>query len=60
MDSLLIQDNVDLSIKTYDILPMGPNTGFIEFIESDTVSNILSKEGNIKNFLQKDTVQKFN
>lgn len=53
MDSLLIQDNVDLSIKTYDILPMGPNTGFIEFIESDTVSNILSKEGNIKNFLQK-------
>ncbi|KAL6931454.1 hypothetical protein ACO0R3_002918 [Hanseniaspora guilliermondii] len=53
MDSLLIQDNVDLCIKTYDILPMGLNTGLIEFIESDTVSNILSKEGNIKNFLQK-------
>ncbi|KAF0269697.1 hypothetical protein FOG48_01611 [Hanseniaspora uvarum] len=53
MDSLLIQDNVDLSIRAYDILPMGLNIGFIEFIESDTVSNILSKDGNIKNFLQK-------
>ncbi|XBW36376.1 hypothetical protein QEN19_001955 [Hanseniaspora menglaensis] len=51
MDSLLLVENVNLYIKTYDILPMGLNMGMIEFIESETVSNILSKDGTIKNFL---------
>ncbi|OBA27242.1 hypothetical protein HANVADRAFT_52535 [Hanseniaspora valbyensis NRRL Y-1626] len=53
MDSLLLEENVNLNIKTYDILPMGLNMGMIEFIESDTVSNILSNDSSIKNFLRK-------
>lgn len=51
MDFLLLEENVNLSIKSYDILPLGLNIGMIEFIESDTVSNILSKNGSIKSFL---------
>ena len=43
MDKLLKQDNLDLKIKTYNVMAVGDKVGFAEFIESKPLSAILDE-----------------
>eukprot|EP00834_Sanchytrium_tribonematis_P007623 NODE_719_length_4493_cov_0.423987.p1 type:complete len:810 gc:universal NODE_719_length_4493_cov_0.423987:748-3177(+) len=47
MDNLLIQDNLDLKILTYNVLAVSEKVGLAEFIESKPLSEILDKNNGL-------------
>ncbi|CAG0888172.1 unnamed protein product [Cyprideis torosa] len=53
MDRLLRRDNLDLKLTPYRVLATSHKHGFVQFIESSAIADILHEEGSIQNFLRK-------
>ncbi|PIK59455.1 phosphatidylinositol 3-kinase catalytic subunit type 3, partial [Apostichopus japonicus] len=48
MDKLLQQENLDLKLTPYNVLATSSKTGFVQFVESTAVADVLSSEGSIQ------------
>ncbi|KAK2717345.1 phosphatidylinositol 3-kinase catalytic subunit type 3-like [Artemia franciscana] len=53
MDKLLKRENLDLKLTPYRVLAMPNKTGFVEFIDSVPVAEVLEKDGSILEFFKK-------
>lgn len=53
MDKLLRRENLDLKLTPYRVLATSTKHGFLQFINSVTVAEVLATEGNIHNFFRK-------
>ncbi|XP_034949252.1 phosphatidylinositol 3-kinase catalytic subunit type 3 [Chelonus insularis] len=53
MDKLLRRENLDLKLTPYRVLATSTRHGFLQFIESTTVADVLTSEGSILNFFRK-------
>lgn len=53
MDKLLRKDNLDLKLTPYKVLATSSKHGFMQYIESTTVAEVLQVDGTILNFLRK-------
>ncbi|KAK0088858.1 hypothetical protein PV325_010455 [Microctonus aethiopoides] len=53
MDKLLRRENLDLKLTPYRVLATSTRHGFLQFIESVTVAEVLASEGSILNFFRK-------
>ncbi|CAB0037128.1 unnamed protein product [Trichogramma brassicae] len=53
MDKLLRRENLDLKLTPYRVLATSTKHGFVQFIESTTVAEVLATEGSILNFFRK-------
>ncbi len=53
MDRILQQENLDLKLTPYRVLATSSKHGFVQFIESSAIAEILNKEGSIQNFFRK-------
>uniref|UniRef100_A0A1B6LQ06 Phosphatidylinositol 3-kinase catalytic subunit type 3 n=1 Tax=Graphocephala atropunctata TaxID=36148 RepID=A0A1B6LQ06_9HEMI len=53
MDKLLRLENLDLKLTPYRVLATGTKHGFVQYIDSQTVADVLKSEGTIQNFLRK-------
>ncbi|XP_018917023.1 phosphatidylinositol 3-kinase catalytic subunit type 3 [Bemisia tabaci] len=53
MDKLLRSENLDLKLTPYRVLATSTKHGFVQFIESVPVAEVLATEGTIQNFLRK-------
>ena len=53
MDRILKQENLDLKLTPYRVLATSSSHGFVQYIESTSVADILSTEGSIQNFFRK-------
>ncbi|XP_043278033.1 phosphatidylinositol 3-kinase catalytic subunit type 3 [Venturia canescens] len=53
MDKLLRRENLDLKLTPYRVLATSTRHGFLQFIESITVAEVLASEGSILNFFRK-------
>ena len=53
MDKLLRMENLDLKLTPYRVLACSSKHGFVQFIDSQSVADILSNEGTIQNYLRK-------
>ncbi|CAG9772619.1 unnamed protein product [Ceutorhynchus assimilis] len=53
MDKLLNNENLDLKLTPYRVLATSTKHGFVQFIESTTVAEILGTEGSIQNYFKK-------
>ncbi|XP_043215044.1 phosphatidylinositol 3-kinase catalytic subunit type 3-like [Amphibalanus amphitrite] len=53
MDKLLRRENLDLKLTPYRVLATSSRHGFVQFIESSAVAEVLSTEGSILNFFRK-------
>ena len=53
MDRILQQENLDLKLTPYRVLATSTRHGFVQFIESSAIADILTKEGSIQNFFRK-------
>lgn len=53
MDKLLRRENLDLKLTPYRVLATSSKHGFLQFIESTPVAEVLATEGNIQNFFRK-------
>lgn len=53
MDKLLRSENLDLRLTPYRVLATGTKHGFVQFINSLTVAEVLASEGSIQSFLRK-------
>ncbi|XP_032457684.1 phosphatidylinositol 3-kinase catalytic subunit type 3 isoform X5 [Nasonia vitripennis] len=53
MDKLLRRENLDLKLTPYRVLATSTRHGFLQFIESITVAEVLANEGSILNFFRK-------
>lgn len=53
MDKLLRRENLDLKLTPYRVLATSTRHGFLQFIESTTVAEVLANEGSILNFFRK-------
>jgi len=53
MDRILKQENLDLKLTPYRVLASSSNHGFVQYIESSSVAEILRTEGSIQNFFRK-------
>lgn len=53
MDKLLRSENLDLKLTPYRVLAISTKHGFVEFVESVPVAEILETEGTIQNFFRK-------
>ncbi|KMQ95992.1 phosphatidylinositol 3-kinase catalytic subunit type 3 [Lasius niger] len=53
MDKLLRRENLDLKLTPYRVLATSTKHGFVQFIESTTVAEVLANEGSILNFFRK-------
>ncbi|XP_039283155.1 phosphatidylinositol 3-kinase catalytic subunit type 3-like [Nilaparvata lugens] len=54
MDKLLRNENLDLKLTPYKVLATSTKTGFVQYIQSVSIAEILSTEGTIQNFLRKN------
>ncbi|XP_011502778.1 PREDICTED: phosphatidylinositol 3-kinase catalytic subunit type 3 [Ceratosolen solmsi marchali] len=54
MDKLLRRENLDLKLTPYRVLATSTRHGFLQFIESTTVAEVLANEGSILNFFRKN------
>ncbi|XP_003741971.1 phosphatidylinositol 3-kinase catalytic subunit type 3 [Galendromus occidentalis] len=52
MDRLLRRENLDLQLTPYCVLATSPRHGFVEFIESKTVAEVLREYGTIESYLK--------
>jgi phosphatidylinositol 3-kinase len=53
MDRILQQENLDLKLTPYRVLATSSKHGFVQFVESYSIAEILNKEGSIQNFFRK-------
>lgn len=53
MDKLLRRENLDLKLTPYKVLATSTKHGFLQFIDSITVAEVLATEGSILNFFRK-------
>ncbi|XKL66682.1 hypothetical protein PGB90_010102 [Kerria lacca] len=53
MDKLLRSENLDLKLTPYRVLAISIKHGFVQFIESVPVAEVLATEGSIQNFFKK-------
>lgn len=53
MDKLLRMENLDLKLTAYRVLACSSKNGFVQFIDSLSVADVLSTEGSIQNYLRK-------
>lgn len=53
MDKLLRSENLDLRLSPYRVLATGTKHGFVQYINSLTVAEVLTSEGSIQSFLRK-------
>ncbi|XP_063232536.1 phosphatidylinositol 3-kinase catalytic subunit type 3 [Bacillus rossius redtenbacheri] len=53
MDKLLRRENLDLKLTPYRVLATSTRHGFLQFIESIPVAEVLATEGSIQNFFRK-------
>nr|XP_002128077.1 phosphatidylinositol 3-kinase catalytic subunit type 3-like [Ciona intestinalis]XP_026691217.1 phosphatidylinositol 3-kinase catalytic subunit type 3-like [Ciona intestinalis] len=53
MDKLLQKENLDLKLTPYKVLATSCKHGFMQFIESNSVAEVLANEGSIQNFFRK-------
>ncbi|XP_055390617.1 phosphatidylinositol 3-kinase catalytic subunit type 3 [Condylostylus longicornis] len=53
MDKLLRRENLDLKLTPYKVLATSSKHGFLQYIESCTVADVLAKEGSIHNYFRK-------
>lgn len=52
MDKLLRRENLDLKLTPYRVLATSTKHGFLQFIDSVTVAEVLATEGSIQNFFK--------
>ncbi|CAL8086645.1 unnamed protein product [Orchesella dallaii] len=53
MDKLLRKENLDLKLTPYRVLSTSTTHGFVQFIPSTTVAEVLATEGTIQSFFRK-------
>ena len=53
MDQLLHRENLDLKLTPYRVLATSSKHGFIQFVDSIPIADVLSAEGSILNFFRK-------
>lgn len=53
MDKLLRRENLDLKLTPYRVLATSSKHGFVQFVESTSVAEVLANEGSIQNFFRK-------
>lgn len=53
MDRLLRRENLDLKLTPYKVLATSFKHGFVQFVESSAVAEVLRTEGSIQNFFRK-------
>lgn len=53
MDRLLRRENLDLKLTPYRVLATSSKHGFLQFINSVTVAEVLARDGTIHNFFRK-------
>ncbi|XP_071110359.1 phosphatidylinositol 3-kinase catalytic subunit type 3-like [Haliotis cracherodii] len=53
MDQLLRRENLDLKLTPYKVLATSSKHGFVQFIESTSVAEVLGTEGTIQNYFKK-------
>ncbi|XP_076350143.1 phosphatidylinositol 3-kinase 59F isoform X2 [Tachypleus tridentatus] len=53
MDKLLRRENLDLKLTPYRVLATSSKHGFVQYIESTPVAEVLASEGSIQNFFRK-------
>ena len=53
MDRILKQENLDLKLTPYRVLASSSSHGFVQYIDSSSVGEILLSEGTIQNFFRK-------
>ena len=53
MDRILKQENLDLKLTPYRVLATSSNHGFVEYVESSTIAEILIAETSIQNYFRK-------
>ncbi|XP_050293503.1 phosphatidylinositol 3-kinase catalytic subunit type 3 isoform X2 [Anthonomus grandis grandis] len=53
MDKLLNKENLDLKLTPYRVLATSTKHGFVQFIESTTIAEVLALEGSIQNYFKK-------
>uniref|UniRef100_A0A6M2DLC6 Phosphatidylinositol 3-kinase catalytic subunit type 3 n=1 Tax=Xenopsylla cheopis TaxID=163159 RepID=A0A6M2DLC6_XENCH len=53
MDKLLRKENLDLKLTPYKVLATSTKHGFLQFIDSYTVAEVLATEGSIQAFFRK-------
>lgn len=53
MDKLLRRENLDLKLTPYRVLATSSKHGFMQYIDSITVAEVLATEGSIHNFFRK-------
>ena len=56
MDKLLRMENLDLKLTPYRVLACSSKHGFVEFVDSQSVADVLSIEGSIQKYLSKISV----
>ena len=47
-----MKENLDLKLTPYKVLAMSHNRGFVQFIESEGVQDVVEKHGSILSFLR--------
>uniref|UniRef100_A0A667YRG0 Phosphatidylinositol 3-kinase catalytic subunit type 3 n=1 Tax=Myripristis murdjan TaxID=586833 RepID=A0A667YRG0_9TELE len=53
MDKLLRKENLDLKLTPYKVLATSTKHGFMQFVQSVPVAEVLATEGNIQSFFRK-------
>jgi len=53
MDQLLRRENLDLRLTPYRVLATSSRHGFVQFVDSTPIADVLSGEGSILNFFRK-------
>uniref|UniRef100_A0A671P1Q9 Phosphatidylinositol 3-kinase catalytic subunit type 3 n=1 Tax=Sinocyclocheilus anshuiensis TaxID=1608454 RepID=A0A671P1Q9_9TELE len=53
MDQLLRKENLDLKLTPYKVLATSTKHGFMQFVQSVPVAEVLATEGNIQSFFRK-------
>ncbi|GAB6032406.1 Phosphatidylinositol 3-kinase catalytic subunit type 3 [Chamberlinius hualienensis] len=53
MDKLLRRENLDLKLTPYRVMATSSKHGFVQFIESTSIAEVLANEGSIQNFFRK-------
>jgi phosphatidylinositol 3-kinase len=47
MDKLLLADNLDMRLTTYKVLATGVDSGFVQFVDSTPLRDVMSEFGSI-------------
>lgn len=53
MDKLLRKENLDLKLTPYRVLACSSKHGFVQFIDSHSVAEVISNDGSIQNYLKR-------